>query len=560
MLDSATRSPVEAIADRFWAYFLERQPVYASILGDRRYEDRLDDPGPAGRAADRAMFGRLLDDAAAVDRGSLGVEERITLGMLEVVARVQLAQDAHRFHEFTSLDHINGPQNLAGDLARITVLDSDEAFDHLLARLAAYPDFMAAHLANLREGEASGRTAARVVVERTIEQVERILATAIDETPLLVAFGERLSERQRERLREALQRDVVPAQAGLLAYARRYLAYAREREGLCWLPDGEALYDTAILASTTLPLAARDLHEFGLEQLAEIDRDRLAVARGLGHADVESLRAALERDPSNLARTPGELLDRARGQIERATAVAPRWFGRLPRAACDVRAVEPFMEREAPAAFYLPPAPDGSRPGIYFINTYRPETRPLHQLATTTYHEAVPGHHFQCTIESELDDLHDFRRFGSRLAGVAYTEGWGLYSERLADEMGLYDDPRERLGMLDMQAMRAGRLVTDTGLHAFRWTRGQAVDFLAGTGLTRPQAEVEIDRYIVWPGQALAYMVGQREILALRRDLLARDGARFDLQDFHDQLLRHGALPLAILRDELPRWVRPRPV
>jgi uncharacterized protein (DUF885 family) len=168
---------------------------------------------------------------------------------------------------------------------------------------------------------------------------------------------------------------------------------------------------------------------------------------------------------------PDDLVELARGQIEQAVEAAPRWFGRLPKAPCEVRAVEPYAAPESPAAFYFPPAPDGSRPGIYFINTYEPASRPIHQVAAVTYHEAVPGHHFQITIETELDELHDLRRFGSRLAGVAFTEGWGLYSERLADEMGLYENPRERLGMLDMQAMRAARLVTDTGLHAFRWTR-----------------------------------------------------------------------------------------
>jgi len=557
--DVATRSPVDAIADRFWAYVLERQPVLASMLGDRRYEDRLDDPGPAGRAADRAMLGGVLADAAEVDRAALGVEDRVTLGMLEVVARVHLARDEQHLHEFGSFDHINGPQGLTGDLARFTVVDSDEAFDHLLSRLAAYPAWMDAHTANLDEGIATGRTAARVVVERTIEQTERAVEAPMDEAPLLQALGDELSVDQRERLRAALVRDVVPAQARFLEYARGYLPHARVGEGVWSIPDGEAIYETAILASTTLPLTARELHDFGLQQLAEIDRDRLEIARRLGHTDVASLRVALEHDADNFARTRAEPAERARAQIERAAALAPRWFGRLPRAACEVRPVEPFMEREAPAAFYFPPAPDGSRPGIYFINTYQPEGRPLHQLATTTYHEAVPGHHFQCTIETELENLHAFRRFGSRLAGLAYAEGWGLYSERLADEMGLYVDPRERLGMLDMQALRAGRLVTDTGLHAFRWTRQQAVDFLEGTGLSRAQAEVEIDRYIVWPGQALAYMVGQREILALRHELEARDGDRFDLRAFHDELLGHGSLPLAILREELPNWVKPRP-
>jgi len=556
--DTAARTPVERIADRFWEYFLERQPIYATVLGDHRYDDRLDDPGPAGRAADRVALGELLEAVGALDRATLGVEDRITAGILEVVARVHLAKLGQRLHEFESLDHIAGPQSLIGDLARFTIVDSEAAFDRLLARLAAYPAYLQAHADNLAEGVASGRTAAAIVAERTIEQLERMVAVPAGDSPLLSALGAGLTEGQRERLTAATRRDVLPAQASFLEFVRGYLPHARAGAGVCWLPDGEAIYETDILASTTLPLSARELHEFGLEQLAEIDRDRLAVARELGHPDVAALRAALERDPANFVTAPEELVAHARAQIERAAALAPRWFGRLPRAACEVRAVESYMEREAPAAFYFPPAPDGSRGGIYFINTFQPETRPLHQLATTTYHEAVPGHHFQLTIESELEDLHPFRRFGSRLAGAAYSEGWGLYSERLADEMGLYVDPRERFGMLDMQAVRAGRLITDTGLHAFGWDRARAVEVLVSAGLPRPMAEVEIDRYTVWPGQALAYMVGQREIRALRRELEERDGTAFDLQSFHDQLLGHGSLPLAILRAELPAWVRPR--
>ena len=558
MTDIATRSPVDEMADRFWEYFLERQPIYASILGDRRYDDRLGDPGPEGRETDRAVLSEVLVEAAKLDRSALDTEDRITLAMLEVVARTHIAELDHRVHEFDGLDQINGPQSLMGDLARFTVVDSDDAFDRLLARIAAYPAYLAAHQANLDEGVASGRTAAPVVAERSIEQLERMLAAPMDESPLLIALGG-LSDTQRERLQTALERDVRPALGGFLDYVRGYAPYSRAGAGVCWLPDGEAVYATAILSSTTLPYTAAELHQYGLDQLAEIDRERLAIARELGYDDAKTLRAALEKEPANLASQSAELVELARAQIERASAVAPSWFGRLPRAACEVRAVEPYMEREAPGAFYFPPAPDGTRAGIYFINTYQPETRPLHQLASITYHEAVPGHHFQLTIETELEDLHPFRRFGSRLAGVAYAEGWGLYSERLADEMGLYLDQRERLGMLDMQAMRAGRLITDTGLHALRWDRVHAVDVLEATGLSRPQAEVEIDRYTVWPGQALAYMAGMREIVALRRELEARDGSAFDLQSFHDQLLGHGSLPLAILRAELPLWVQPRP-
>jgi uncharacterized protein (DUF885 family) len=247
---------------------------------------------------------------------------------------------------------------------------------------------------------------------------------------------------------------------------------------------------------------------------------------------------------------------RAETQVEKVGAAAPRYFGRLPRARCEVRAVEPYMEREAPPAFYYPPAPDGSRGGIYFINTFQPADRPLHRLASTTYHEATPGHHFQLTIETELQGLPAFRTLGSRLVGVAFPEGWGLYSERLADEMGLYEDERERFGMLDAQAWRAARLVVDTGMHAFRWDRQRSVEFLRDrVGLTQLESDTETDRYISWPGQALAYMTGQREIEGLRRQLELRDGERFDLKGFHDAVLGHGSLPLATLRRELPQWV-----
>ena len=241
-----------------------------------------------------------------------------------------------------------------------------------------------------------------------------------------------------------------------------------------------------------------------------------------------------------------------------AFAAAPAWFGALPSGDCEVKPVEAHQEKDAPPAFYFPPAADGSRLGRYYINTYQPASRPLHRLAATTFHEATPGHHFQIALEAELPGLNRFRRLGSRLAGIAYGEGWGLYAERLADEMGLYADDTERFGMLDSEAWRAVRLVVDTGMHAFRWTRQQSIDLLrSGAGLSQVEAEAETDRYITWPGQALAYMTGQREILALRARIEQRDGDRFDRRGFHDQVIGHGSLPLATLRDELPNWVTP---
>jgi uncharacterized protein (DUF885 family) len=557
MTDTATRNPVDELASRFWEGFLERQPTYASVLGDRRWHDRLDDPSAEGRRKDAEALREVQETAATIDRSALDTEDRITLSMLEVVAKIGLEQQAQGFHHFASMDHMDGPQSLTGALARIHAVDSPEALDALISRLESYPGWVAAHIENLREGVGAGRTAARIAVERSIEQTERAINAPLDEMPLVISNAS-LPDDQRQRIRDAVEQHEKQALRDYLDLLREYLPKAREREGINTIPGGEEAYRAAIVGWTTLEADPKELHDYGLSQIEAIDRERLAIAKELGHDDIPSLRAATEKDPANLATDPNELVELARRQIEKADAAAPAYFGRLPRARCEVRAVEPYMEKEAPAAFYYPPAEDGSRPGIYFINTYQPEQRPLHQLAAITYHEATPGHHFQITIETELDGMHPFRRMGSRLAGAAYAEGWGLYTERLADEMALYEDQLERLGMLDMQALRAARLVLDTGIHAFGWDRTRSIEYLEDVGITRVVAENEVDRYIVWPGQALSYMVGQREILALRRELEQRDGDRFDLKGFHDAVLGHGSLPLATLRAELPGWVRPR--
>jgi uncharacterized protein (DUF885 family) len=429
--------------------------------------------------------------------------------------------------------------------------------DRLIRRLEQFPHYLAEHRVNLLEGIAAGRTAAAPVVARVIEQTRRAVAAPVDESPLLIAHPE-LDAESRERIRAAIEEFVAPALADHLAALEGYAEHARTGEGVWALPDGKEFYATMILASTTLEETPEALHEYGLEQIDAIRVEREEIARELGFSDVPEMRRALESEKSNYAADGAEIVERATRQIERANAAAPRMFGRLPKAPCEVRAVEPYQEAEAPPAFYFPPAPDGSRPGIYYVNTFQPESRPLYRLATTTYHEATPGHHFQIAIEAELEEMPDFRRFGSRLTGAAYPEGWGLYSERLADELGLYESAWERLGMLDAQAWRAARLVVDTGIHAFRWSREQSVELLLTVGLSRLEAETETDRYITWPGQALAYMTGMREIVALRRQLEERDGDKFDLVGFHDQILGHGTLPLATLRRELPDWVKPR--
>jgi len=560
MLSAAdVASPVHAFAERAWEQFLELNPLWATAQGDERWDDRLDDPGPDGRAAQLAT----LEGWEAEMRGLAGlhqsVEDAVTLDLIAVVvARLREAHEL-RLWEMEAVDQYGGPQALIGELARLQRTDTPDRFARLLSRLAAYPAWIEAHIANVEAGLAARRTAAAPVVERCISQTRRMLETPAQRSPIVLA-NDGLAEAQQRALLEAVERHVRPAHEAWLHLLERYAAHARAGDGICYLADGDELYRHHILAWTTIDEDPQAIHEYGLARLADIEAQERSIAAELSHAGVADLRRSLDSDPGNHAHEPADLVAAAEELIARAQAEAPRWFGRLPRDGCLVRAVEPHLEQEAPPAFYVPPSEDGARRGTYYINTFEPSSRPLHRLAATTFHEAVPGHHFQIAIEQELGELPSFRRFGSRLAGGSYVEGWALYAERLAHEMGLYRSPRERFGALESEAWRAARLVVDSGLHALRWTRQQAIDLLReGAGLSRLEAETETDRYISWPGQALSYMIGQREILALRAELERRDGQRFDGQAFHDQVIGHGSLPLSTLRARLPEWVRPRP-
>jgi len=555
---STPDNAVNAIADRFWEGLLRESPTMATTYGDERYDDRLEDPGPAGRAAARALRERTLAEIAMIPADGLPVEERITRDMLEVVCELGIEQTDARIDLLAAVDQMGGPQTLLPQLVQFQRADTPQRLDRLVARLEAYGPFMDAYVGLLAEGRATGLTATRIAADRTIAQTERLLAIPAAESPIvasaLLADGD---ARSRERLAAAVETHVRPALARYVEALRGdYLAGAREEPGLWSAPNGDALYRLAIRSWTTLDLDPVEVHQVGLDELAATDAERRLIARGAGFGDdIDAYRRHLVADPANVAESSDALVARAREDIERALAAAPAWFGRLPAAACDVRPVDAFMERDAPFAYYYPPAIDGSRPGIYYVNTYDLPHRFLSTLGTTTYHEAVPGHHFQIALEMEHPDLPAFRRLGSRLVGAAYAEGWGLYSERLADEIGLFRSEGERFGMLTAQAWRAARLIVDTGIHALRKDRAWGVRVLLDAGLTETDASIETDRYITWPGQALTYKIGQREIERLRRELTARDGSAFDVRAFHDEVLGHGSLPLATLARELPNWM-----
>ncbi len=551
------RSAVDALSDRFWEGILELNPTTATFYGDTRYADRLEDPSPEGRARVRDLMQRTAEEAAAIPVEGLSTEERITRDMLQVIGELGVEEDDQGLHQLRVVDQMGGPQQLLPQLTSFQPVDTPERLEAFIERLHAYPAFMRANADILREALGTGLTAPSIVTERTIAQIERMLAIPVDQA-IIPSSVQGASDADRERIREIVRDEIYPADATFLETLRgEYRHASREEPGIWSAPNGDQLYRTAIRSWTTLEMDPREIHEIGLAELASIEDERRQIARAAGFGDdTAGYRRSLDEDPANTPGSKDELVARAREDIERAMAEAPKYFGRLPRAGCEVRAVEEYKEKDAPFAYYYPPSATGTRDGIYYANGYDLPSRKYTKLASTTYHEAAPGHHFQITLEMENEHLNTFRRLGSRMVGGAYVEGWGLYSERLADEMGLYRSEAERFGMLDGQAWRAARLVVDTGLHALRWERQRSIDFLReDAGLSETDAVIETDRYICWPGQALTYKLGQRQIEALRREISERDGSRFDLREFHDQVLGHGSLPLATLARELPTWV-----
>jgi uncharacterized protein (DUF885 family) len=540
----------EELAQRYWERLLELDPIFATQVGEERLDDRMPDPSDAG-VAERAQAHRAaLADLEEIDRSGLDETTRTTLDMLEAIARRELEAIRHRTDRFWAVNHFQGPGELLANLATLQRADTPERADRYLARMRAMPAFLDALGKVADDAAAEGQTVPALVVDRAIGQVERLLALDPAESPAMEPLGAGLP--QRAKVADVLRAEVWPAYERYLAMLRRYRPHARESIGLIGLPDGDAIYASEILAWTTLPLDAEEVHRIGLQQLEATEGELRAAARDLGFDGPAAAVAAHRESGRDTAFSRGELLRVAEEQVQKGWEAAPRAFGRLPARNCEVRQVEEFREQDTPAAYYMPPSGDGSRPGIYFVNTSNVAERHLHFLASVSYHEANPGHHFQLSLSQEFADRPPLRRFGGLLLGASFIEGWGLYAERLADELGLYADEYERLGMLAAQGWRAARLVVDTGIHALGWDRERAIQLLMNVvGGPRMGAEVEVDRYIAFPAQALSYKLGQLEIERWRAAAEGRLGPDFSLPDFHDRLLSLGSLPLPVLEREL---------
>lgn len=549
-----------------WGYTLRESPVWASRLGVHRWDDRLGDGSYAAVLRRRAQNREFVGRAEAIDPSRLGEVDRVTLGLFIEQLRAAAATDVCE-HELWSLSPRSNPVTRHNDLPQVSRIDSPLDGKNLVSRYRQIPRAIDDEIANLRLGARRGLYANAHSAGLVLEMVDKQLAQPLAEWPLLdptekkhadwsraeqVAFARELEHAVRTGIRPALERYAAVLRTEIVPRARGAAA-----EGVSALPNGAACYRALIRAHTTLPLSPEEVHQTGLREIERIDREIAALGKKLfGSNGLQYLLARLRSDPKLHFRSEQEILGAAEAALDRAKAKLPGFFGTLPRADCVVRPIPDYEAPYTTIAYYRQPNPDGSKPGEYMVNVSSPETRPRYEAEVLAFHESIPGHHLQIAIAQELTALPAFRKHDGM---TAFVEGWGLYSERLSEEMGLYSGDLERLGMVSFDAWRAARLVVDTGLHAMGWTREQAERYmLEHTALAPNNVKNEVDRYVVWPGQALAYKTGQLTLVRLRKRAEAELGEAFDLRAFHDAVLGGGAVSLPVLEARIDAFIRRR--
>ncbi|HEY8170542.1 MAG TPA: DUF885 domain-containing protein [Candidatus Limnocylindria bacterium] len=548
MTTETVGTALERLAFDYWEAWLGVHPTFATAIGERRFNDRMPDTSPAAREAWRALLDGFEARLHQIDDG----DDRVTRAALaEALGTDRAFLDADL--EGFNVDAMDGPQTALLDIPSFQPSETDEDLSALLARWSAMPAFLDQAGADLLRGQAEGRVGVASICAKVAEQLDDLLGRPDGDWPLAEAAHEH--PEIRDELLGIIGGHIRPAFERYRAVvADEITPHARpdDRPGLVHVPGGLGTYRRLMRAHTSVDASPEELHQTGLDEIARIDAEFVELGgRLLGTTGLAPTLDALRSDPVLHFTTRAEIVAVAEASLARANAAIGDWFGRLPKAPCAVVVMPQHEEKHSTIAYYREPAADGSRPGQHFINTYAPETRPRYEAEMLAFHESVPGHHLQLAIMQELTDLPDFRRFNGC---TAYIEGWGLYTERLSVEMGLLSGEVDRFGVLSFDAWRASRLVVDTGIHALGWTREQAVAFMTEhTALGPNNIGNEVDRYITYAGQALAYKVGQLELLRLRGEAQDRQGARFDIRRFHDVVLTQGALPLPVLRQVVER-------
>jgi uncharacterized protein (DUF885 family) len=556
----ARRKALNDLLHEQWEYNMRTSPIYASILGDKRYNDKLDDFSQQAIDDNLAQTRRFLERFEAID--TTGFPEQEILNKELMVRDLKMGLEGARFKPWEMPVtqeggiHIDAPQ-----LVSVLSFTSVKDYEDYITRLTLLPRLFDQTAEQMRKGMAEGLMPPKILLEKVVTQANGIATTPADQSPFVHPFDkfpDAVSEADRKRLREAglaaVKDSVIPAYIKFTAFVRdEYAPKGRVEPGAWSLPDGAAWYAFRVKESTTTNLSPEEIHQLGLEQVKEIEARMLGVVNQLGYKDVNSFKAAVDADPKLHAQSREQILDLYRKYEDQMYAKLPQMFGRLPKAKLEVMAVEEFREKEAPDAAYMDGTPDGSRPGHIMVNTGDFAKRTLLDLETTAYHEGVPGHHMQISIAQELPELPLFRQHEDY---TAYTEGWALYSERLGKEVGFYQDPYSYYGHLQDDMLRAIRLVVDTGFHYKHWTRQQVVDYFhAHSTIDEVSVQSETDRYMAWPAQALGYKIGQLEILKLRQYAKDQLGDKFDIRGFHDEVLSGGAIPMDVLSTRIHEWV-----
>ncbi|HET7690164.1 MAG TPA: DUF885 domain-containing protein [Nocardioidaceae bacterium] len=541
---------IDSLADEYQQFRYQVAPTWAHLTGEYSQAGRYEDVSRAGeeRAITRSKEFSLRAQALPVE--GLTEQEQISRAMLEWDAAARASVLELRMVEL-GVDPIFGPQASVGTYLPKLSLPTAEVAELLPAKLESIAQHFRDRADRHRDGLDNGRPPAAFAVAQVVDQLESWLSTPLQDDPLLaIAPTPDGVDRAAlvERLAKVVESDVRPALHEYLRCLREEVAgKARPDEecGLVHLPGGDSDYATLTRFHTTTDLTPQQIHEIGLAQVESLAREYAELGPAVvASSDVPTILSALRDDPSLHHTNGDDVVEASKRAMAKARAAMPEWFNLMPQADCDVEGTTSGAK-----AYYFRPAKDGSRGGVFFMNVSDPEAWGLFDIESTAFHEGIPGHHLQIALAAELDGIPEFRKSGFV---TAYSEGWGLYTERLADEMGLYGGALDRIGMLAADSMRACRLVVDTGMHALGWSRQQAIDYLiANSPMPRSHAEAEIDRYAVTPGQALSYMIGRLEILRMRADAMARQGERFEIKAFHDAVLDSGAMPLYLLEKQL---------
>jgi uncharacterized protein (DUF885 family) len=557
---AAHTQQLHALFDALWQYQLHADPETATSVGDNRYNDRLTDRSAEFQYAYLEEEKKYLTKFQSIKSDELAPQDKTSLELMIRELKEEIEGEQFKSREMP-VNQMAGPHLDIIDLISLMPFTTVKDYENYLSRLHQIPGMLNQVTSNMRQGMKDHLMPPKYLLEKVVVQVEEVSATNGEESPYakpIKNFPAAISAADQQRLRAAaidtINKEIVPAYQRFEKFVRtEYVPQGRTDPGVWALPDGAARYRYNIRRMTTTELSPEQIHEIGLEQLAKTEAEMLVLAKKLGFDDLASLNDHIKKERQYYATSGQQLMDLYNKYSRQMEARLPEMFGRLPKNKLEIIPMDTFRAKNAVPADYTQGASDGSRPGHINVNEYAPESRLLLNVEAIAYHEGVPGHHLQISIAQELSDLPAFRRNGGY---TAFVEGWALYSERLGKEIGFYQDPYSDYGRLENEMWRAIRLVIDTGVHEKHWSRDQMVEYFHKyTAMDEPNVQTEVDRYIAWPGQALAYKLGQLDILRLREEASQRLGKKFDLKAFHDEVLGSGPLPLDVMDTHVEAWI-----